>query len=225
MVARRYPAGVPAKVSAAQRALPQLAAPVCRPTSSLVLPQQRIISCQASSSDSDSSVLEQAASAVTPTNGTTSVLATAAEVSSGPPSTPEPENNNGNKDDKDAPKHRSWMPDASSLAPLQFEPLSDSERGWANFKLLFALPWRRFKKDAVLSFKLEGEISDQLQVGLPAAADWLLFGVGNGLCKDLVTTHAWSTSKCTALSFDLLITTWSAAACAGLVTASCIGNV
>jgi hypothetical protein len=163
-------AGAPAKLSAAQRALPQLAAPVCRPTSSFVLPQQRITSCQASNSDSEPSVLEQAASAVTPTNGTsngtTSVLATAAEVSSSTPSTPEPENNNNsNKDDKDAPKHRSWVPDASSIAPLQFEPLSGSERSWANFKLLFALPWRRFKKDAVLSFKLEGEISDQLQVG------------------------------------------------------------
>jgi hypothetical protein len=94
-------------------------------------------------------------------------------VSSTTPNTPEPNNNNNNnndEDDKDAPKHLDWVPDASSLAPLQFEPLSDSERGWANFKLLFALPWRRFKKDAVLSFKLEGEIADQLQVRQDAAA-------------------------------------------------------
>jgi hypothetical protein len=126
-------------------------------------------------------VLEQAASAVTPTNGassgTTSVLAAAAEVSSSTPSTPEPENNNGNKDDKDSPKHRSWVPDASTIAPLRYQPLSDSERGWANFKLLFALPWRRFKKDAVLSFKLEGEISDQLQVGGLAIASTCAGGV------------------------------------------------
>lgn len=143
---------------------------MCRPASSL-LPQLRLTTCHASSSDSEPSVLEQAASAVAPTNGAsssansaaTSVLATAAEVSSSTPSTPEPENNN-NKDDKDAPKHLNWVPDASGLAPLKFEPLSGSEQGWANFKLLFALPWRRFKKDAVLTFKLEGEIPDQLQV-------------------------------------------------------------
>lgn len=47
--------------------------------------------------------------------------------------------------DKDAPKHLDWVPDGSSLAPLQFTPLSGVERGWANFKLAFALPWRRFK--------------------------------------------------------------------------------
>lgn len=100
-------------------------------------------------------------------------------ASSGPPSTPvatvaKPaaststatpggDNNDNNKDDKDAPKHLNWQPDASTLAPLKFEPLSNSEKAWTNFKLLFALPWRRFKKDAVLAFKLEGEISDQLQ--------------------------------------------------------------
>lgn len=67
------------------------------------------------------------------------------------------------KDDKDAPKHRDWVPDASSLAPLQFTPLTSSQRGWTNFKLAFALPWRRFKPEAVLTFKLEGEISDKLQ--------------------------------------------------------------
>lgn len=161
--------GVPAKACSGQRALPQLAAPMCRPASSL-LPQLRLTTCHASSSDSEPSVLEQAASAVAPTNGAsssansaaTSVLATAAEVSSSTPSTPEPENNN-KKDEKDAPKHINWVPDASGLARLKFEPLSGSERGWANFKLLFALPWRRFKKDAVLTFKLEGEIPDQLQ--------------------------------------------------------------
>eukprot|EP00775_Hariotina_reticulata_P006975 gene6975-7190_t len=68
-----------------------------------------------------------------------------------------------NKDDKDTPKHRDWVPDASSLAALQFTPQTSSERMWTNFKLLFALPWRRFKKESVLAFKLEGEIPDQLQ--------------------------------------------------------------
>ncbi|KAF6255484.1 peptidase family S49-domain-containing protein [Scenedesmus sp. NREL 46B-D3] len=162
--------GVPAKPCTAQRALPQLAAPSCRLTSSSLLPQQRFITCLASNSEGDASVLEQAASAVTPTtadssspgSAATTIRAAAAEISSSPSNTPEPDNNN-NKDDKDAPKHRDWVPDASSLTPLQFQPLSDSERGWANFKLLFALPWRRFKRDAVLTFKLEGEISDQLQ--------------------------------------------------------------
>lgn len=78
-------------------------------------------------------------------------------------------NGNGNgassstSDDKDAPKHLNWVPDGSSLAPLQFTPLSNTEKGWTNFKLLFALPWRRFKPEAVLTFKLEGEISDKLQ--------------------------------------------------------------
>lgn len=78
-------------------------------------------------------------------------------------------NGNGNgassstEDDKDAPKHLNWVPDGSTLAPLQFTPLSNTEKGWTNFKLLFALPWRRFKPEAVLTFKLEGEISDKLQ--------------------------------------------------------------
>jgi len=77
-------------------------------------------------------------------------------------------NGNGNgastsSDDEDAPKHKDWVPDASSLAPLQFTPLTNTEKGWTNFKLAFALPWRRFKPEAVLTFKLEGEISDKLQ--------------------------------------------------------------
>lgn len=70
---------------------------------------------------------------------------------------------NSSSDDKDAPKHLNWVPDGSNLAPLQFTPLSGAEKGWTNFKLAFALPWRRFKPEAVLAFKLEGEISDKLQ--------------------------------------------------------------
>lgn len=67
------------------------------------------------------------------------------------------------KDDQDAPKHLDWVPDASDLSPLQFNALSGSQKAWTNFKLAFALPWRRFKPEAVLAFKLEGEISDKLQ--------------------------------------------------------------
>jgi hypothetical protein len=67
------------------------------------------------------------------------------------------------KEEKDAPKHKDWVPDPSSLAPMQFTPLTSSEQMWTKFKLLFALPWRRFKKEAVLAFKLDGAIPDQLQ--------------------------------------------------------------
>ncbi|KAF8059999.1 hypothetical protein HT031_004937 [Scenedesmus sp. PABB004] len=65
--------------------------------------------------------------------------------------------------DKDAPAHLGWVPDAGAVPALKFEPLSDVDRGWANLRLAFALPWRRFKRGAALAFKLEGEISDQLQ--------------------------------------------------------------
>lgn len=72
-------------------------------------------------------------------------------------------NSSSSKDDKDAPKHLGWTPDASTLSPLEFTPLSGTEKAWTNIKLAFALPWRRFKSEAVLTFKLEGEISDKLQ--------------------------------------------------------------
>lgn len=63
----------------------------------------------------------------------------------------------------DKPTHLSWRPDAAALPAPVFAPLSSSEAVWTNIKLAFALPWRRFKRDSVLTFKLEGEISDQLQ--------------------------------------------------------------
>ncbi|GIL78352.1 hypothetical protein Vretimale_7700 [Volvox reticuliferus] len=44
---------------------------------------------------------------------------------------------------------------------LSFTAPSEKDRFWTNFKLAFALPWRRFKKDSVLTFTLEGEVSDQ----------------------------------------------------------------
>eukprot|EP00879_Flechtneria_rotunda_P016300 GHRR01017055.1.p1 GENE.GHRR01017055.1~~GHRR01017055.1.p1 ORF type:complete len:674 (+),score=260.41 GHRR01017055.1:690-2711(+) len=87
----------------------------------------------------------------------TTLVANAAEASS---------KTSGTSDDKelkDAPKHLGWIPENSTLPPLQYTPLSNSEKAWTNFKLAFALPWRRFKKDAVLTFKLEGDINDQLQ--------------------------------------------------------------
>lgn len=131
------------------------------------------IRCNAFDEDSTSSSaatqaeqLQEIASAVT--NGTS--------ASSGAPNSPvatvtkpaaststATNGSESSKDDKDAPKHLNWTPDGSNLAPLKFTPLSGTEQGWTNFKLLFALPWRRFKKDAVLAFKLEGEINDQLQ--------------------------------------------------------------
>jgi protease-4 len=78
------------------------------------------------------------------------------------------------KDDSDAPSHLSWRPDASAIPPLAFTPLSGGQEAWTKFKLAFALPWRRFKPEAVLAFKLEGELSDKLQVGL---WPWLWVGV------------------------------------------------
>ena len=44
---------------------------------------------------------------------------------------------------------------------LEFKALEGMDLFWTRCKLAFALPWRRFKKDSVLVFKLEGEITDQ----------------------------------------------------------------
>ncbi len=44
---------------------------------------------------------------------------------------------------------------------LKFVEPSGGDKFWTRCKLIFALPWRRFKKDSVLTMKLEGEISDQ----------------------------------------------------------------
>lgn len=64
-------------------------------------------------------------------------------------------------DDKKEPAWdpEAWKLDASSLAPLEFKPLDGSEQMWTNIKLAFALPWRRFKKGAVLSFKVRAGLS------------------------------------------------------------------
>lgn len=55
-------------------------------------------------------------------------------------------------------------PDGSKIlreGNLVFKEPSGMDKFWTSFKLCFALPWRRFKKDSVLVFKLEGDIADQ----------------------------------------------------------------
>eukprot|EP00798_Chlamydomonas_sp_ICE-L_P004081 gene4081-14179_t len=68
---------------------------------------------------------------------------------------PQAESSNGNgvvavKDDKPLPE-----------GVLSFVTPPNSENFWTQLKLAFALPWRRFSAESVLSFKLEGDISDQ----------------------------------------------------------------
>lgn len=48
-------------------------------------------------------------------------------------------------------------------AELTFVEQSTSEKAMTNFKLLFALPWRRFKSGSVLTMKLSGSIAEQPQ--------------------------------------------------------------
>lgn len=147
------------------------AKPVLHPARAAASNRVANLRCRASDEDSTAATekvsVTDAVSAVT--NGT--------GAGSGPPGTPvatvarpaaststsAASSTDSKADDKDAPKHLDWVPDAATLAPLRYSPLSDTEKNWTNFKLLFALPWRRFKRDAVLAFKLEGEISDQLQ--------------------------------------------------------------
>lgn len=59
---------------------------------------------------------------------------------------------------------------ASPLPEIELEYVEPSggQKAWTSFKLAFALPWRRFKKDSVLVLKLSGEIAEQPQVRLPA---------------------------------------------------------
>jgi hypothetical protein len=47
-----------------------------------------------------------------------------------------------------------WRMDPAALAPLEFKPLTGGELMWARLKMAFALPWRRFKKGSVLTFKV-----------------------------------------------------------------------
>ena len=46
---------------------------------------------------------------------------------------------------------------AEALLPLGdfvYRPLSVTERFWTSFRLIFALPWRRFKKGSILAFEV-----------------------------------------------------------------------
>lgn len=53
--------------------------------------------------------------------------------------------------------------DVEQVAELTFVEQSNSEKAMTNFKLLFALPWRRFKNGSVLTMKLSGPIAEQPQ--------------------------------------------------------------
>lgn len=59
---------------------------------------------------------------------------------------------------------------------LAYEEPSGGQKAWTNVKLAFALPWRRFKSESVLTLKLSGQIAEQPQVGAPATVaggrDW-----------------------------------------------------
>lgn len=48
---------------------------------------------------------------------------------------------------------------------LAFEEPSGGQKAWTSVKLAFALPWRRFKSESVLTLKLSGQIAEQPQVG------------------------------------------------------------
>ncbi|GFR44623.1 hypothetical protein Agub_g5911 [Astrephomene gubernaculifera] len=55
----------------------------------------------------------------------------------------------------------SFPPELLEGEELPYREPDSTAKFWTSFKLAFALPWRRFKKNSVLSFKLEGEVSDQ----------------------------------------------------------------
>ncbi|KAL4448020.1 hypothetical protein ABPG75_005239 [Micractinium tetrahymenae] len=62
---------------------------------------------------------------------------------------------------------------------LAFEEPSGGKKAWTSVKLAFALPWRRFKSESVLTLKLSGQIAEQPQgrfsktVSLPALCECL----------------------------------------------------
>lgn len=47
---------------------------------------------------------------------------------------------------------------------LAYVEPSGGSKAWTNVKLAFALPWRRFKSEAVLTIKMSGSIAEQPQV-------------------------------------------------------------
>jgi len=46
---------------------------------------------------------------------------------------------------------------------LPFTPLTGGELFWTKLRLAFAWPWRRFKQDSVLTLKIGGQISEEVQ--------------------------------------------------------------
>ncbi|KAG2448920.1 hypothetical protein HYH02_006268 [Chlamydomonas schloesseri] len=71
-------------------------------------------------------------------------------------------NGNGNgASEKPARGAGAFPAELLAAEELTYVAPDDSAKWWTGFKLGFALPWRRFKKDSVLAFKLEGDISDQ----------------------------------------------------------------
>lgn len=72
------------------------------------------------------------------------------------------------------PKNPELSPDLDYVAPTA------SEQAVTKFKLLFALPWKRFKSGSALAFKLSGAIAEQRQprfssaTALPSICDSLI---------------------------------------------------
>ncbi|KAL4444953.1 hypothetical protein ABPG77_004003 [Micractinium sp. CCAP 211/92] len=62
---------------------------------------------------------------------------------------------------------------------LAYREPSGGQKAWTSVKLAFALPWRRFKSESVLTLKLSGEIAEQPQgrfsktISLPALCECL----------------------------------------------------
>lgn len=69
--------------------------------------------------------------------------------------------------------------EASAVPELQYIEPSGMQRAITSFRLFFALPWRRFKSESALTFKLSGPIAEQPQsrfsqtTSLPAICDSL----------------------------------------------------
>jgi hypothetical protein len=63
-----------------------------------------------------------------------------------------------------------WQADAGALPALELQPLEGSALMWARLKMAFALPWRRFKKGSVLTFKVGGRGRGGPEGGVGGAA-------------------------------------------------------
>jgi len=67
------------------------------------------------------------------------------------------------KDERDSPKHKDWVPDPSSLSPMQFTPLTNSERMWTNFRASLCSALEALQEGGRADLQAGGEIPDQLQ--------------------------------------------------------------